>query len=1166
LRSLNLRGRYDGMVELGSREEEVDVFCLQEVAVNKEDGMYGIEGYEGICGVGGYVERGEGSVVGMLISEVWKRKYEVIGRSQVRIGISLEVGEGRRVSIWNVYVGKGKHEGFNFPEGRGNVVVLGDFNAWSRRWGGMEEVNTREGRIVEEWVDGWGMKVVNEVGCITREDDREGYRGRVLDLAICGGELETRCRVGEEVIGLDHKPLEVDVRMEGWTIDKDMMIRKEVDWEKLERELRLWGGEVDWNERIKMGRRGLDEVVESLEDGLGLRMEECRGRRKWKGGRKKWWDESLEEKRKELIRREKEWKREGGEGLRELLLEERREYKREIEEKKGNYWKGYMENMTLLESFKFVKTDRDFVVDVPGIRGEDGILVEEDGKKGEAILRGLGKREELDQEEEGFEGEVHLEEELVEECVFKQKDGKAVGINGIGGRTVKMVWKLGWGREVLMKIMRRSLELGYVPRRFRESIGVVMRKPKKPDYSLPGSYRVINLLDVVGKGLERVVVKLLGKWGQEGMGDEQWGAREGRSSMEAVGKLMMGWERGGGLGLLLCMDVKGGYENVGVWKMEERLKGLGVDEFLRKWVSAFLRDRRARERIGRRIGDWVKLKGGTIQGSPLSPMLFMFMLGGVLEEVKKERVEGMEVVAVVDDVDFMVVGKCEEEVLRRVGWMERGLERGLKKWEIEVQVLKLEGMWMDKESKERTRVVRWLGNEIRREREVRVLGVWWQGDGGWESHVLRRIGLAERRWRMLMKLLGRNGNGVCVEVLVCLMGMVVMKVLMYGMELYWDGNKDMKGRLEIWRNRGLRRILGAVRTTPIDAMVGEVGWRDLGLEMDRKVEGWGKRMKRRGFLDGWGEGWGEEALVVGSWKLNWQGRMLRGLRRHKLFGERWEVEAERSGKLNWEVRMGGKKEDKKRIWEEGRVERNRSWLVGLSDASDRGGRMGIGGVLWEYGRRYKSWKNNLGLGLTVTEGEMEGVGRVLLEALEYKGMLRKLVVGVDNVGVLKRLIKGRGLCGECEQRVRERGSELLRKGWTIRWEWVPGHVGVRENEEVDKLAKEGVFMEEELGIGSLLTWGRWEQRRNEEEWRAWKEFWLKRRKGRKYVGRGKGMEKGHGGCRVESLFLFWMRVGHGKMRGTRYGKEEKRCECGLWEDRDHVLLECRRWKEQREGI
>ena len=376
---------------------------------------------------------------------------------------------------------------------------------------GLEEVNTREGEIVEEWIDGWGMRVVNEVGDVTREDDREGVRSRVLDLAICGGEVVAECRVGEGVVALDHKLLEVDLKLEGWVMDKDMMMRKDVDGERLESELRLWGGGECWGRRVRLGRKDLDGVVEGLEDGIGLRMEECRGRRKWKGGRKKWWDDELEEKREGLVEREKEWRREGGRGLRELLLEERKEYKRTIEGKKGDYWKRYLERMTLLESFKFVKTDRDFVVDIPGIRGENGRLVEEYGKKGEAILRGLGKREELEQEEGGFEGKMDLEEELVEEGIFRQKDKKAVGVNGIGGKVVKMIWRLDWGRRVLLGIMKRSWELGYVPGRFRESIGVVMRKPKKPDYSLPGSYRVINLLDVIGKGLERVVVKLLGK-------------------------------------------------------------------------------------------------------------------------------------------------------------------------------------------------------------------------------------------------------------------------------------------------------------------------------------------------------------------------------------------------------------------------------------------------------------------------------------------------------------------------------------------------------------------------------------------------------------------------------------------------------------------------------
>ena len=213
----------------------------------------------------------------------------------------------------------------------------------------------------------------------------------------------------------------------------------------------------------------------------------------------------------------------------------------------------------------------------------------------------------------------------------------------------------------------------------------------------------------------------------------------------------MDWEKGGGLGLLLCMDVKGGYENVGVRKMEKRLVGLGVDVYLRKWVTSFLRERRSKVKVGSREGEWTWLKGGTVQGSALSPMLFMFMLREVLEEMRKERVEGVGVGAVVDDVEIMVVGRSEGEIEERVRRMEVGLMRGLKKWEIDVQTMKLEGMWMDKEGGREGKKIKWLGEELRWGEEVRVLGVWWQGNGGWESHVANRLRMGTMRWGLCHK-------------------------------------------------------------------------------------------------------------------------------------------------------------------------------------------------------------------------------------------------------------------------------------------------------------------------------------------------------------------------------------------------------------------------------
>jgi len=200
-----------------------------------------------------------------------------------------------------------------------------------------------------------------------------------------------------------------------------------------------------------------------------------------------------------------------------------------------------------------------------------------------------------------------------------------------------------------------------------------------------------------------------------------------------------------------------------VGKCEERMRGLGVDEYLVRWVSSFLRDREVRVSVGNRVSGVGKMKGGMVQGSPLSPIVFMSILGGVLEEVRKERVEGVEMMGCVDDVEFIVVGENERCIKKRVRRMEIGLERGLKKWGVDVQLMKVEGMWMWKDRIGFDRGIRWLGEEVRVKTELRVLGVWMEENRGWRSHVVNRLRVGEVRWRMMMKLLGRGGRGMSVE-------------------------------------------------------------------------------------------------------------------------------------------------------------------------------------------------------------------------------------------------------------------------------------------------------------------------------------------------------------------------------------------------------------------
>ncbi|PWW75588.1 hypothetical protein C7212DRAFT_325468 [Tuber magnatum] len=55
-----------------------------------------------------------------------------------------------------------------------------------------------------------------------------------------------------------------------------------------------------------------------------------------------------------------------------------------------------------------------------------------------------------------------------------------------------------------------------------------------------------------------------------------------------------------------------------------------------------------------------------------------------MEEVRKEEVECMKMVAVVDNVDFMIEGGNRKEMEERMRKMERELRGGLEKWEVDM--------------------------------------------------------------------------------------------------------------------------------------------------------------------------------------------------------------------------------------------------------------------------------------------------------------------------------------------------------------------------------------------------------------------------------------------------------------------------------------------------
>src|SRR5258708_5065013 len=87
----------------------------------------------------------------------------------------------------------------------------------------------------------------------------------------------------------------------------------------------------------------------------------------------------------------------------------------------------------------------------------------------------------------------------VHEALFTAAPMNAPRITGMTGRAYQWTWSI--MEEEMFHLIRLCAKMGYHPKEWWTSITVTLQKPKR-DYSLPHSYHLIQLLEVLGKVLE----------------------------------------------------------------------------------------------------------------------------------------------------------------------------------------------------------------------------------------------------------------------------------------------------------------------------------------------------------------------------------------------------------------------------------------------------------------------------------------------------------------------------------------------------------------------------------------------------------------------------------------------------------------------------------------
>ena len=194
-----------------------------------------------------------------------------------------------------------------------------------------------------------------------------------------------------------------------------------------------------------------------------------------------------------------------------------------------------------------------------------------------------------------------------------------------------------------------------------------MKKPNKVNYSKPKAYRIIMLLNCLGKISEKIIATRLSHFAEYSnlLHNEQMGGRKNRSTIDASLCLLHNIQNSkNSKNVFSCLffDIEGAFNHVLTKRLIAILLKLKIPNQLIRWVKLFMIDRKIELAFDGKKQAARAVRTGIPQGSPISPILFSIYVRFLFSEIKNEhKYANIKMPSFIDDVAIGVESKSAKE-------------------------------------------------------------------------------------------------------------------------------------------------------------------------------------------------------------------------------------------------------------------------------------------------------------------------------------------------------------------------------------------------------------------------------------------------------------------------------------------------------------------------
>lgn len=1081
---------------------------------------------------------------------------------------------------------------------KGRVMWCGDFNAHSILWGDRTDGN---GDVLLEFMDGEGVVCLND-GSGTRYDMARGSES-AIDLTLATATLAEKCEwevLKDSTVGSDHFPIRIqigiEVAVERETLAEKWVLQK-AEWEKFREVSDDMLADIDISTDVETLSLNITAGILSAAVSTIPRTKP-----RELGKIVPWWNNECRQVVKGRNKAFKVLKR--THNFQDLIEYKKAQatVRRTVRTAKREYWRQFCDSVgrdTPVEKVwgmirKMKGSGKEY--GYPGLMDGQNIVTTSSGKA-EVIAKtlsmvhssdNLSPREKAARAETVRKFQINtesvgiLEQELDMLFTMTELNNalRKLGKSSPGGDRIcyAMLENLsGKGKEILLSLYNKVWEEGRIPKGWKESIIVPIKKPGK-DPQIPSNYRPIALTSQMGKTMERMVNDRL-TYIVESAGllkHYQSGFRRARSTVDplimledAVRRAQVNKESV----VAVFFDLEKAYDLM--WKdgLLIKLHQMGLRGRVHAWVKEFLTDRRIMVRINGVMSKQYITENGIPQGSIISPLLFSLMINGIFKDV-----EGfVEVALFADDGALWKRGRNVDFVTSKIQQAVHLVDDWATQWGFRISIDKTKIMIFSRKNRIKDIPVKISGRELERVNSFKYLGIWFDQKLTWIQHIQTIVDRSKKVLNVMRCLCGTEWGASRPALRTIYIGLI-RSIFDYGSMVYGSASKTLLKKLDVIQHQALRICCGAIRTTPVAAIQVEMGEAPLCLRREQlavvywaNLRGHCANHMSQAVLQQCQE---RRSTKIGSFGWSIKDTVTKmGLSELKLSPAiplpavpPWTFE---ELDVDLGILENKNQDDFDKYWVQSYLmERYEDCLKIFTDASKQtDSRVGVGYVIPTLkhveGKRITD-------DLAVYSGELIAVW-LALQWVEEKRP-RKVVVASDSSSALITIKTGQS---ETRQDIVLEivllASNLMKSGVGITFVWVPAHIGVLGNEMADKCAKKAT---EHPSIDMAVNVSKAEvksmvKRKVKGEWQM---LWEDGLTGRQFYNIHKkvGVLRPTSRSRREENVFSRMRFGHTSLNSNLH-RIQKHADgncvyCGYPETVDHVFIQCPRYQENRQSL